>query len=1085
MNDRITRKIMIYWQSSLLRVVTSAALLLLFATFPLLAQTFRGGLSGTINDDAGAVIPGASVRVISKATGATRNAETGKNGEFVIPEMPLGFYTVEVGKQGFQTTRINDVEVVVSTNTAVNLQLRVAAVTETVEISADTVVRIDTASTALTGIIGPKQVQDLPLNGRDFRQMIQLTPGVAGTSTSINGSRTRGNNYQIDGADNNDAFQNASAVNQGGVSGIAGTLLPIEAIDQFSVLNNGSAEIGRNSGGAVNLVIKSGTNNLHGSAFYFNRNEALAANSPVRTGLPVRKVRNHQYGFSLGGPILKNKTFFFLTFEGQRAKAANSELGTVPSTAWINQALPLLNGKYTTAAGAPITIAVNPVSQRLLGLFPGSANGLPATVNNYLGGDESIYNSDNGIIKLDHVLSERHNLNVRYFGGTGVQTAYDGSPLSDYFQTAPSRMHNYSLIENSVWSPKLVSQVVVGVNYFKQTFDVANVSQDSQVLGLLTNASRTGPPAISISGFARAGGSGLLPAGRIDTTWHITDNFTWTLNDHQLKFGGEVRRAYLDLFYDSFTRGQFFFDGSRGPWRSDTTVSSQVRALADFLAGFVRANNGATILRGSPSRDYRQSSVDWFAHDTWKVNDKLTLNYGVRYTYDSPLYDTKNSIANFDPATGFYVAGKDRSVLYQRDWNNYAPRVGFAYALGKSDRTVIRGGYGIYYDLPAVSFFTSSTPGNQAATGIGNNPAGPNPVFTITKGNAAGNYTPDFGTGVQVFGSTLVPPYGVFGVSQDFRTPYVQNFNLNIQQQLARTTVLQVGYVGALGRKLALTRSINAAIPGSGTVQSRRPFNARFPEIGAISLLESAATSNYNSLQVSLNQGLWKGLSSQVAYTWAKSIDNASEARSTIAANAYNIGNERGPSAFDVRHNFRANMAWDIPLPFKSLPTRLTRGWQLNALFAFNTGSPLNITAGRDVSGSGDNNDRVNLVGDPFAGVVQEAGLRGYRFLHREAFAFQPAGQFGTLGRNVFYGPGFRSVDFSLFKTTQLTEKVSMQFRAEMFNAFNFVNWANPNTNLNSGAAFGVSTNTRNGSNAPGIGQGEPRNMQLALKLLF
>ncbi len=197
MNDRMRKKIMFHWQSSLLRVVTSAALLLLFATFPLLAQTFRGGLSGTINDDAGAAIPGASVKVISKATGATRNAETGKNGEFVIPEMPLGFYTVEVGKQGFQTTRINDVEVVVSTNTAVNLQLRVAAVTETVEISADTVVWIDTASTALTGIIGPKQVQDLPLNGRDFLQMIQLTPGVAGTSTSINGSRTRGNNYQL------------------------------------------------------------------------------------------------------------------------------------------------------------------------------------------------------------------------------------------------------------------------------------------------------------------------------------------------------------------------------------------------------------------------------------------------------------------------------------------------------------------------------------------------------------------------------------------------------------------------------------------------------------------------------------------------------------------------------------------------------------------------------------------------------------------------------------------------------------------------------------------------------------------------
>jgi hypothetical protein len=354
----------------------------------------------------------------------------------------------------------------------------------------------------------------------------------------------------------------------------------------------------------------------------------------------------------------------------------------------------------------------------------------------------------------------------------------------------------------------------------------------------------------------------------------------------------------------------------------------------------------------------------------------------------------------------------------------------------------------------------------------------------VSKGGAAGNVTPDFVLNTPVFGSTLAPPYGAFGISQDMATPYVQNFNLNVQHQVARSSVLQVAYVGSLGRKLALTRSINAARPGTGTLQSRRPYNALYPQIAAISMLESASNSHYHSLQTTFNQGLWHGVTTQLVYTWSHAIDNASEARSTIAANAYDIGNDWGSSAFDVRHNFRGNMTWDVPQLFSAMP-RLTKGWQMNALLAFNSGSPINIVAGRDISGSGDNGDRVNLIGDPYAGVTQGAGLRGKRFFNAAAFAFPTAGTFGTLGRNVFTGPGFRSVDFSLFKTTQLTETIKLQFRAEMFNAFNFVNWGNPGTNLNAATSFGVASNTRNGSNAPGIGQGEPRNMQLALKLIF
>ena len=1051
--------------------VLLSLLLLLLAPRIADGQTFRGGLSGTVTDNTGAAIPGVTVKLTSRATAAVRTAETSSNGEFAVPELPLGFYTIEVAPQGFQPQRVNDVEISVSKITHVDLQLSVAQVSEVVEVSAGSVVRLDTTSTSLTGIVAPKQVQDLPLNGRDFRQMVQLSPGVT-ISGSVNGSRTRGNNYQIDGADNNDAFQNASAVNQGGVSGIAGTLLPVEAIDQFSVQSGATAELGRNSGGAVNLVIKSGGNQLHGSLYYFNRNEYFAARSPVApAGSRVPKIRNNQYGFSLGGPIFKNRTFYFLTFEGQRATAANSLRTTALSDAWINRGKAIL---------AQYNVPVNEVANNLLTLYPSYIKGLPQAVNNLVSTDENDYVSDNGIIKIDHKFNDSHNISARYFGGTGDQTAYDGgSFFRPYFQVAPSRMHNYSIVQNSVFSPALLNQVVVGVNYFKQTFDIADISANPTALGLNTGVAVSGPPTLNITGFSLIGGTGILPAGRVDTTWHITDTLSWEVGNHQLKLGGEVRSAYLDIFYESRKRGVFNFDGTRGPW-SNLTVAE--RAVADFLAGYTTPANGAQIVRGNPRRNYRQQSADGFIHDTWKFSPKLTVNYGVRYTFNGVLFDKEKALTNFLPDQGLVSIGSGLKRLYPRDLNNFAPRIGFAYSPGRGGKMVLRGGYGLFYDIPAVSFFVSNGGGNGAASGIANNPGGPLPVYSLSLGGY--NLTKD----VPVFGTANpAPPFGVFAVDQNFRSPYVHNYNLNLQRQLGGSTVLQVGYVGSLGTKLAFTRNINAPVPGTtGTAQARRPFNTRFPSFGSISLLETSANSSYNSLQISLVQNNWHGLSGSFAYTYGHSIDTSSEARSTLPANSYDVRNERGNSIFDVRHTFRGSFTYDIPVLLSSLPKRLVQGWQLNSILAFNTGTPINITAGYNRSLSGDGNERVDLIGDPFASTG------GTRFLNAAAFSVPrnangsaiADGRFGTLGRNALYGPGFKTIDASLFKTTAITESVKIQFRFELFNVFNTRNWANPVTNFSSGS-FGLLTNTRNGSSAPGVGVGEPRNVQLALKILF
>src|SRR5262245_16439715 len=412
-------------------VRTAAVFLLLAASLP--AQTFRGNITGVVTDASGAAIPGAAVKLESPATGLTRSVATNPQGEYSFPDLPVGQYAITVTQSGFESKKFAGVEVAVSKTTNLDIQLGVAQQQQVVEVAA-TAATIDTTSSALVGIVDTKTVADLPMNGRDFRQMIKLAPGVSPASTSVNGMRTSGNNYQIDGADNNDAFQNAAAVNQGGVAGIAGTLLPIEAIDQFSVQSNAGAESGRNGGSAVNLVIKSGTNTLHGSAYYFNRNEALAARSPFQSATsPKQVIRNNQFGFSLGGPIRRNKTFYFVNGESQLSNANNSLQDTVPSDAWAAAGKNVL---------AQYGVAVNPVSLNLLTIWPADTRSAPATANNYLSAGRNAYNSYNGIIKLDHTFNDKHSISARYFGGTGTQTADVGSHLRDFFQVAPSHMHN-------------------------------------------------------------------------------------------------------------------------------------------------------------------------------------------------------------------------------------------------------------------------------------------------------------------------------------------------------------------------------------------------------------------------------------------------------------------------------------------------------------------------------------------------------------------------------------------------------------------------------------------------------------------
>jgi carboxypeptidase family protein len=1036
-------------------------LLLLFGTAGVCgAQTFRGGIAGRAVDSTGAVLPGVTVTATNDATGVSRTTVTSTGGDFSVPDLQLGTYTIEATLQGFQTLRTK-IEVSVSQVASVELKMGLSTVAETINVTASTLM-LDTVSTALSNVVRPKQVQDLPLNGRDFTRMLQLAPGVAGTS--VNGVRTRGNNFQIDGADNNDAFQNVAAVNQGGVSGIAGTLLPIEAIDQFSVQSGGQAEMGRNAGSTVNLVIKSGTNDFHGSAFYFNRHEKLSANSPVAVpDSPKRPIRNNQYGFSLGGPIVHNKTFFFSTLEVQKLTAGNTIPTTAPSDAWVASATQLLN---------QFNVPVNPVATKLLALWPNRTGA--AIAQNFVSTDANTYSSANGIAKVDHNFNSVHSLSARYFGGGGDQVATTNSPYLAYFQAVPSRMHNVSLVGTSVLSSHVVNQLVVGYNYFKQTFNSNDFSADPLALGFntgVTDPDLAGPPNITVSGFAAVGGT--QPLGRVDKTLHFTDSMSYAAGAHQMKFGGEARMADLFIFYDSNKRGTFTYDGTVGPWASlpTTQASASLKSLADFMAGSYATG---IIVRGNTHHDYVQNSFDLFFQDVWSASPKLTFNFGARYTYPGVLGASDGKLTNFLPDQGMVSTDS----LYPAQKDAISPRVGLTYVPWDNRKTVIRGGYGLFYDMFAVAFFTANTGfANGGALGVGNNPGGDQPVFSITQRRLT------VANNVPIFGTTPQPPYGAFAVSQDLKLPYVENFNVNVEQQLGPTTIAQIGYVGTRGHRLALMRDINAATPGATLAQSRRPYATKYPDLASINELESIGRSSYNSLQMSLIQSAWHGVSGRLNYTLSHAMDNGSEARNTLPMIQNDIDADWGNAAFDIRHVLTAGFTYNIPAWGTG---RFGDGWQFNTIATFQSGSPFTITTGTDASGTGVRSDRPNLVGDPYANVVQPTTTPlSLQWFNPAAFAVPAAGTFGNLARNALYGPGFKSVDLSVFKTTKLSGGAAVQLRLEVFNLFNTINWANPGAALGTSTTFGVITNTRNANNAPGIGAGEPRNVQLAAKIIF
>jgi hypothetical protein len=1065
------------------KIIAVASLLAFFTSASLIAQTFRGGIAGTVTDSTGAAVAGAPVKLVSPDTGLTRESPASSTGEFVFQDLPLGRYDITVTVQGFDTVHVSGVVVDAGKIATVALKLEVAKQATVVEVAASSVA-IETASSSETSEIDTKEILDIPLNGRDFSQLLKFNPG-ANANGSLDGSRFNGIDWKIDGSDNNDLWHNINAVNQSGVSGIAGTLLPLDAISEFSLQSSSSAEENRNSGGVLNVVVKSGTNSFHGSLYYFNRNEDLASSDWFTPpGAPTSELRNNQFGFSLGGPIVKNNTFFFMNYEEQLYKQALTAPGTTPSAAWVSAA---------EAVMAKDGVAVNPLMPAVVNyLWPANSLSGPATENNYAGAGINLSNSYNGVIKLDHYFNERNSIAIRYFGGTGNQTEYIGSALPYYFQTCPSRMHNFSLVYNAVITPRLVAQTLVGVNYFKQVFDDSNHGFDMASVGMetgVTDPTDYGSPNINISGFDSTGLT--PPLGRIDTTGHLDQTFTYTVGSHQFRFGGDYRYSRLDVFYDADAPGTFSFDGTQGPFAAtnpndtwgvgNSPIAGSLDALADFLSGRIAIGN-ASIAYGNQQRIYNLAGASIFAQDSWKATPKLTLNYGLNWVYQSPISNPKDLISTFIPADGgiTYVGTHGLSTLWPRNLHDFAPRFGFAYQPVAGGKLVIRGGWGMFYQVPNIAYFGNSSASNGGATGINENIGGPSPVLTVV------NQSPiALLSGVPIFaGSSATGPYGGFSVSQQFVTAYSMNTNLNVQYQVAKDSVVEVGYSGSLSHHLPDTLDINQIPIGSPELVSSRPYYSQFPNLAAINEVESVGNAHWNGLLASVKTNNFHGFTTKLSYTLGHSMDDLSYARGIIPQNSYCLKCDYGNSNFDIRNSFSMFLAYSLPEPSKY--KALLGGWQLNTLFSFFSGTPFTVYSGNDSSGTAEFADRAEVVGNPFANVpASNRATSTYYWFNPAAFASPAPGTYSNQGFDEFYGPSTHQIDFSVFKNFGITEHVKAQFRVEIFNVFNFVNYSEPANNLQ-GSNLGQSGSTYDVAfGAPGIGPGAPRNTQLGLKILF
>jgi carboxypeptidase family protein/TonB-dependent receptor-like protein len=1045
------------------------------------AQSYRGSIRGIVRDSSGAAIVGATVTVKNGETGLARETTTAEDGGYVVSELPAGLYQVEAVSAGFGKFANKSVSVAVGLETPLDITLSVGSHGETVTVTSVTPI-MEASQDVLGGSVDQELVAELPLNGRDFGKLVALVPGVtvegsgvAGTEKgfgqfNINGNRDRSNNYMLDGTDNNDPWFNNSALNQVGITGAPATLLPVDAIQEFNLQSQFPAEYGRNSGGAVNIITKSGTNQFHGSAFEYFRNSALDARNFFNPdGDPKTLFINNQFGGSIGGPIVHDKTFFFGAYEGQRERVGSNFNLSVPTQAEIADAEGI-------ALGIKSSIQVAPLAA-LLKFFPASdTNTFPGVVNDF-------NNLDNFILKLDHRFNSVNSLAVRYaFGQNRQQFPFgslggfgSGSRLAPFAQISPTRVQVVSASLLSALDATHTNELRFGYTRFRNSFTSADAGFDPNSVGLNFGTGFTGLPEIDFGAeIENLGATAFsVPRARVSQNYQILDNFTWVRGKHTLKFGAEFRRAWVSAFNDNLERGLITF--------SPSGLSED--PVTDVLANYFLGNAFAEGNAGNTQRTTYNNGVSLFAQDELRLRPNLTVTYGLRWEYFGPISEKNNLLSNFpgpfsSTSTLELVGHGGLSGAYNRDLNNFGPRLSVAWS--PFENTVVRAGYGIFYDyIPQDLMIANFTD----VAGIATNPIGPQPVLGLDfnqdafNGSAVAPGQPP----APVFTPTTSDQPEIFVTQHNLRTPYVGEWNLNIQQQISRGAVVQIGYVGSKGTRL--TRLFDA---------NQDFINDNYSTVDTFA---TNTSSTYNALQLQARFANWHRFSGFASYVFSKSLDGASDgidfnfATAAFPQDSDNLKAEKGPSTFDAKHRFTAALNYQVPV-WSALPRKLAEGWQWNTIVTAMSGQPIGIIT----SDGGINfHQRPNVVpGQPRI----LPGRPGLEYINPLAFS-QPddaTAPFGDLGRDAVYGPGFWNIDFSLTKDTKITERLNLQLRAEFFNIFNHPQFALPSGVITPGAPIGDSvdcggcfiTQTPDVAQGnPGLGGGGPRVVQLAVRFQF
>jgi hypothetical protein len=1074
----------------------------------------------------------------------TRVSITDRQGEYVLVELPIGHYQLEVQAKGFRTYRQQGISLDVNQNATVGIQLKLGSETEQVEVSADATLVQSTVS-SLGQTVMEREILDLPLDGRNFSQLgllqtgvVPLTPGLLAAggparqnqAYAVDGQRPESNNFMIDGADN--------------VSSVDGGFVlkpPIDAIAEFKILShNANAEFGRNTGSTTNIVTRSGSNSFHGAAWEFFRNDVMDASDYFSQG--VQPLKQNQFGAAFGGPIRKDKTFFFGYYEGFRNRQGETVPATVPSAAErtgnFGEQCTDLNANFDqttglcsnpngqlTYFGTPVPFnqmtlftPINQIATNVLRFFPlpnAGGNGFTAT-------QTLIENNDQFGLRLDHYLSPADTLNFRYMYSSGPTT----DPLSPIGANVPGfpvgeddRAQNFVGQETHIFSPNTIG--VARFSYLRNKFllDQHLNNESPADLGFEyapTLASAVGPPFIQIGGYAEVGDPITGPRNTYQNTFNLSGSLSWVHGRHELKFGGGYRRDQINALQGIASNGFFVFEG---------IPSNEAFIYNDGFANYLSGNPVVFLQGGGDfNREIRARALDAYGQDTYKVNSRLTLNLGLRYELPFPSTENHNMVNLFVPgAQSQVLPNAPAGLLYPGDpgvpagliptqKTAFAPRFGVAWDPRGDSKTVVSAAYGIFYE----PYYTGE--GGPLQDPISSPPYLKTQQIQFPINSFANPYyTPD------PFSQAFPEPMTLLVVARNLHLPYAQDWNLNIQRSLGQDWLFQLGYVGTMGVRLprfiegnppvftpGLSNSAAFCAPQSppclisneNNVNNRRLYSgctladpATSCVYSSVGEIASLANSSYNALQASLRKRFGHGLSFLASYTWSHSIDDVSSFNITgsaaqdnagendLAQNPFDLAAERGRSMFDSRQRFVLSYQWFLPFFEHSSAWygKVLGNWQLNGIFTAMSGTPFTVYDSNDPSLQGQapeitgfSANRPNVIGNPNSGPRTPAewfNVSAFQQLQPD-----PLGRFevfGDEGRNAVQGPDYVNWDFSAFKNIPLTETKELQFRGELFNVLNHVNFRLPVSDIES----------------PTFGQIQqdvgPRVIQVALKLLF